>query len=46
MFTGRGMDKDVVYIYNVILLSHEKAGNNATCCQMDGPRDHHMSKVN
>ena len=36
------MDKeDVVFIHNGILLSHEKEWNNATCSNMDGPRDHH-----
>ena len=36
------MDKDdVVYMYNGILLSHKKEQNNATCSNMDGPRDDH-----
>ena len=40
------MDKeDVVHIYNVILLSHEKEWNNATCSNIDGPRDCHTEKV-
>ena len=42
MSIGRGKDKDVLYIYNEILLSHEKEGNNATCSNMDGPRDDHI----
>ena len=37
-----GMDKgDVVQIYSGILLSHKKEQNNATCSDMDGPRDCH-----
>ena len=40
------MDKeDVVHIYNVISLSHEKEWNNATCSNIDGPRDCHTEKV-
>ena len=40
------MDKEDViyihiYIYNGILLSHKKEWNNATCSNMDGPRDYH-----
>ena len=39
---NRWMDKeDVVYIYNGILLSHEKEWNNAICSNIDGPRDYH-----
>ena len=33
--------EDVVCIYNIILLSHEKEWNNAICSNMDGPRDCH-----
>ena len=29
------------YVYNGILLSHKKEGNNAICSNMDGPRDDH-----
>ena len=37
----RGMDKeDVVHIYNGLLLSHEKEGNNSICSNMNGPRDY------
>ena len=37
------MDKeDVVYINNVILLSHKKEWNNAIGSNMDGPRDYHI----
>ena len=32
-------EEDVVYIYNGILLGHEKERNNAICSDMDGPRD-------
>ena len=39
------MDKDdVVYMYNGILLSHKKEQNNATCSNMDGPRDDHTKQ--
>ena len=42
MSKDRQMDKeDVVHIYNGILLSHKKEENNATCSNMDGPRDYH-----
>ena len=42
MSIDRGMDKeDVVHIYNGILFSHKKEWNNATCSNMDGPRDDH-----
>ena len=30
-----------VYIYNAILLSHEKEWNNTICSNMDEPRDYH-----
>ena len=29
----------MVYLYNVILFSHEKKGNPAICSNMDRPRD-------
>ena len=35
------MDKDMVHIYNGILLSHKKELNNAICSNMDGPRGSH-----
>ena len=38
MSINRWMDKDVVHIYNEILLSHKKEQNNAICSNMDGPR--------
>ena len=42
MFTNRGMDsKEVVHVYNGILLSHKKEWNNAICSSMDEPRDCH-----
>ena len=31
-----------VYIYNAILLSHEKEWNNTICSNMDEPRDYHI----
>ena len=44
MSIDRWMDKeDVVYLYNGILLSHEKGWNNAICNNMDGPRDYHIT---
>ena len=33
--------EDVVHIYNGILLGHKKEQNNATCHNMDGPRNYH-----
>ena len=41
MCTDRWMVKDVVHIYNGILLSHWKGWNNAICSNMDGPGDCH-----
>ena len=41
MSINRGMDKDDVYIYNEILLSHNKEQNDAICSNMDGPTDCH-----
>ena len=38
---NRGMDKDVVNIYNGILLSHIKEWNNAIYSNMDGPGNYH-----
>ena len=38
---ARKMVKDVVNIYNGILLSCKKEQNNAICSNMDGPRDYH-----
>ena len=40
MSTDRWMYKDVIHIYDGILLSHKKT-NNAICSSMDGPRDTH-----
>ena len=28
--------------HNGLSLSHKKEGNNAICCNMDGPRDYHI----
>ena len=33
--------EDVVAIYNGLLLSHKKEGNNAICSNLDGPRGSH-----
>ena len=33
--------KDVIDIYNGILLIHKKEWNNAISSKMDGPRDYH-----
>ena len=42
MSIDRWMDKeDVVYLYNGILLSHKKEGNNAICSNMDVSRHYH-----
>ena len=37
----RLMDKDVVYIYNGILLSHKKEWTLVICRDVDGPTDCH-----
>ena len=34
----------MIYIYNGILLSHEKEWNNAICSNMDGPRDYNTKQ--
>ena len=31
----------MIYLYNGILLSHKKEGNNAICSNTDGLRDYH-----
>ena len=42
MSIDRRMDKeDVVYINNVILLSHKKEWNKAICSNMEGPGAYH-----
>ena len=42
MFVDRWVDEEnVVYLYNELLLSHEKEWNNALCSSMNGPRDYH-----
>ena len=40
------MNKDVVYLYDGILLSHKKEWNNAIYSNMGGLRDHTKSKPN
>ena len=42
MSINRGMDEDVVRIYNGILLCHWKEWNNAMCCNMGGSRECHV----
>ena len=37
--TERGMEKDVVQIYNGILLSHKNEQNSTICGDVDEPRD-------
>ena len=39
--TGEWIKEMWYIIYNGILLSHEKEGNNAICSNTDGPRDDH-----
>ena len=40
---SRGMDnKDVVHIYDGIVLSHKKEQSNVICSNMDGPRDYQI----
>ena len=41
MSIRRGLDKDVVDIYNRILLSDKKEWNNAIYRNMDGPGNYH-----
>ena len=36
-----GMDKDMIRLYNGILLSCEKVLSNAIFSNVDGPRDHY-----
>ena len=38
MSIDRAMDKDVVHIYNGILLSDQKEWNNVICSNVDEPR--------
>ena len=40
MLINRGMNQDVVHIYNGIL-AIRKEQNDAICSDMDGPRDYH-----
>ena len=41
MSVNRWVDKDVVHMYNGILLNHKKGWNNTICSNMDGPRECH-----
>ena len=41
MSINKGVDKDMVHIYNGILLSHKKGWNIAICNNTDIPRDYH-----
>ena len=41
MSINRRMDKDVVQVYNGILLSYKKERRNAICHNMDRPGDYH-----
>ena len=41
MSIDREMDKDVVHIYNEILLSHKIVWNDVIFSNMDGIRDYH-----
>ena len=41
---SRGMGKDVVHMYNGILLSHHKEWSNVICSNMDGLRWSHQVK--
>ena len=41
MSINRWMDKDVVHIYNRILLSHKKEENDTVCSYMDAIRNYH-----
>ena len=38
---NRGMNKEVVYIYNEIPHNHKKEFNKAICSNMDATRDYH-----
>ena len=42
MSINRWMDKDVVHIYNEILLSYKKEWNNTICSNTEGSRDYHI----
>ena len=45
MSTDGWIDKDMVLIYDGMLLSHKKDWNSAICSNMDGHRDDHISEV-
>ena len=38
-------EDDVVHMFNEILLTHEKEQNNASCSNMNRPRNRHLSEV-
>ena len=40
MSVDRGMDKDVVHVYNWILFSHKNEQNNAIFSNMDATKDY------
>ena len=42
MYTDKWMDKDVVQVYNGILLSHKTEWNNAIWGNVDGFIDYHI----
>ena len=39
MSINRGIDKDMVHVYNGVLFSHKKECNNVIHRNMDGPRN-------
>ena len=41
MSINRGMDKDVMHIYNEILIKKAIKRYNAICTNTDGPTDYH-----
>ena len=44
MPTDKGMDEDVAYVHNGILLSHKKELNNAIYSNTDATRDYPKSE--
>ena len=43
MSIERGLRKDVIYVYNGILLGHKKEWNNVIYSNMDGPGKRKLS---
>ena len=43
MSIERGMRKDVIYVYNGMLLGHKKEWNNVIYSNMDGPGKRKLS---